>query len=128
MTSEVLDASALLALVNGEPGADRVRAALHRDAAISTVNLAEVISKLVSEGMDPDDAVDAARVPRLQMIDLDTSSAVAAGLRHAALRKSGFSLADAICLETARAVGAKALTTDRIWARASADFDVELIR
>lgn len=43
----MLDASALLALLNGEPGAEKLTPQLLEDATISTVNLAEVQSKLV---------------------------------------------------------------------------------
>jgi len=46
----VVDASALLALLNGEPGAERVAAVLPA-AAISAVNLSEVVAKLADAGL-----------------------------------------------------------------------------
>ena len=49
----VLDASALLALLHDERGADRVEAALE-GALISTVNWAEVIQKSVAHGVNVD--------------------------------------------------------------------------
>lgn len=49
----ILDASALLALLQDEPDGDKVQAVLHR-AAISTVNWAEVVQKL--SAYDPDAA------------------------------------------------------------------------
>ncbi len=55
----VLDASALLALVQRERGADQVAAALP-EAAMSTANLAEVLSKAGDRGFDVD--VRAARI------------------------------------------------------------------
>lgn len=54
--SAVLDASALLALLRDEPGAERVEAALERGAQLSAVNLAEVLSKLADLGEDPQEA------------------------------------------------------------------------
>lgn len=50
MSKYVLDASAVLALLDAEPGADKVAAVL-MDAAIGTVNLAEVHTKLADEGV-----------------------------------------------------------------------------
>ena len=49
MSSWVLDASALLALLNREPGSEKVVAAFP-DAVISSVNLSEVVAKLVDQG------------------------------------------------------------------------------
>jgi len=46
----VLDASALLAVLNGEPGADTLTPELLNGATRSTVNLAEVQNKLVHRG------------------------------------------------------------------------------
>jgi len=54
----VLDATAVLALLQEEPGAERVVAALP-DAAISAVNLSEVVGKLADSGM-PELAIRAA--------------------------------------------------------------------
>ncbi|MGP8243312.1 MAG: PIN domain-containing protein [Bryobacteraceae bacterium] len=51
----VFDASAVLALMQGEPGADKLKA-LQRDAVVNAVNAAEVLAKLVSRGMPPAEA------------------------------------------------------------------------
>ena len=47
MNEVVLDASAMLALIQGERGAEKLTLEIMNDAVISTVNLAEVQSKLV---------------------------------------------------------------------------------
>ena len=60
MNRAVLDASALLALLNREPGSDKLTPELLTGAAMSTVNVAEVHSKLVARGLPPSDAWDAA--------------------------------------------------------------------
>ena len=52
----ILDASALLAVMLGESGADAVHAVLDR-AKIGAVNLSEVVAKLQERGV-PDDAID----------------------------------------------------------------------
>ena len=61
----MLDASALLAILNDEPGSEKLTSQLDllSNAAISTVNLAEVHSKLVAHGMDDDEAWEAALSP-----------------------------------------------------------------
>lgn len=56
MNRVVLDASALLALLNQEPGAETLTPELPSAAAISAVNLAEVHGKLVAHGLSPADA------------------------------------------------------------------------
>jgi PIN domain nuclease of toxin-antitoxin system len=55
-SSVVLDASAMLALLNQEPGAATVLGVLDR-AVISAVNLAEVYTRLIDGGMDAPAAV-----------------------------------------------------------------------
>ena len=54
MSSSVLDASALLALLQQEPGSQHVAAAVGQGAAMGTVNLSEVVAKLSEAGMPPD--------------------------------------------------------------------------
>jgi PIN domain nuclease of toxin-antitoxin system len=55
MSDAVLDSSAVLALLLAEPGADKVRSALP-GALLSTVNFAEIVSKLCERGMPADQA------------------------------------------------------------------------
>ncbi|HYA96215.1 MAG TPA: hypothetical protein VEC95_08085 [Terriglobales bacterium] len=56
MSSIVLDASALLAVLNREPGSDKLTPELLSGAVSSTVDLAEVQSKLVGRGLTPEEA------------------------------------------------------------------------
>ena len=59
MDREVLDASAILAAIGNEPGADLVFEHISH-AAVSTVNLAEVQSKLIERGFPPNEAWESA--------------------------------------------------------------------
>ena len=56
MNKIVLDASAILAMLNDEPGAEKITAELLSRATVSAVNLAEVHTMLVREGGDPDES------------------------------------------------------------------------
>lgn len=122
-----LDSAALLALIFNEPGAARVAAALP-DCEILSVNLAEVVGKLVDKGMTPDLASETARGFGLTVAGFDAALAVEAGVLRNATRRAGLSLADRACLAFARSRGAVALTADRAWASSGLDVDVELIR
>jgi len=52
--NSVLDASALLALLHNEKGADRVEEAILNKAVISSVNWAEVIQKVIAKNISID--------------------------------------------------------------------------
>ncbi len=63
MNRIVLDASALLAVLNRESGAEKLTPELLSSAISSTVNLAEVHGKLVERGLSPRDAWEATLSP-----------------------------------------------------------------
>ena len=127
MAEVVLDASALLALLNGEPGADQVAVVL-ADAVISAVNVSEVVGKLVEAGM-PEPAVrEALETLSLDIISFDTEQAYQAGLLRPITRGVGLSLADRTCLALAKQLGLPALTADRTWERLGVVAQVRVIR
>jgi len=121
----VLDASAVLALLQEEPGADEVEAAL--DAALmSCVNLSEVLQKAEQheadvEGLEYD--LQALGV-EFRPFDLSASRSAAALWRQG----SGLSLGDRACLALAAEVDGVALTTDRTWTRAARSVRVRVVR
>lgn len=125
----VLDASALLCLLFGEPGADQVERVLH-DALISAANLAEVLSKLVDRGLDGTEALSDLRELDLEVVALDRAQAEAAGLLRSATREAGLSLGGRACLALAKERRAPTLTTDRRQADVASAIGVtvELIR
>jgi ribonuclease VapC len=127
MTEVVLDASALLAMFNGEPGGDRVAEGIAQ-AWVSAVNAAEVISKLVWLGWSPEAAVEAVGDLDCEVAPADELAAVRAGLLHGRLGGKGISLGDSFCISLAEANGLPVLTADRAWASLGLGVEVTLIR
>jgi len=124
VSEHVLDASALLAVMLDERGAEKVREFLP-SAMIGTVNLAEVVAKLQERGA-PDEDIDR-NVARLGLpvIPLDEAQAMAAGKLRGATKSLGLSLGDRACLALAMARGLPAVTADRGWS--SLDIGAEVI-
>lgn len=112
MTSAVLDASAVLALVRDEAGADKVAAHIGR-AAISTVNLQEVVGELLLSGLDEATTRELLDELRLDVRAHDAGAAYAAATLRAWTKDYG--LGDRACMALAMQLGAPALTTDREW-------------
>jgi ribonuclease VapC len=127
MTETVMDSSAVLASIHGEPGAEIVGGALE-GSVISAINFAEVISKLISRGLPEAQAVNAARRVGTEIVEVDEEQAVTAGITHAKTRRSGIAMADAFCLALARHRSAPALTADRAWKALDLGVEVTLIR
>lgn len=127
MSGVVLDASAVLAYLQGEPGGDLVAEQMAA-AVIGAVNLSEVIAKLVDKGLDQGAVDETLQSVGLEAVAFDLAQARAAGLMRAATRKRGLSLGDRACLALARARGAPALTADRAWTEVAAGVEVRLIR
>lgn len=127
----VLDASALLAYVYGEPGAETVEAALS-EAVIHAVNFAEVLSRLAERGSSPEDSLavlEAAGVLKLLTVDVGTVGDALNAARLRPLTKSaGLSLGDRYCLALAQRLGVTALTADRQWADLDVGVTVQAIR
>ena len=127
MADSVMDASAVLALLRGEPGQDRVMAALPT-AAISAANYAEVISKLIEKGLPSRLAVSVTAELALEIVVLDGASAIRVGVMHEATRGRGISLGDRACLSLAEQLGLPAITADRVWQTLELGIVIELIR
>ena len=111
----ILDASALLAFMLDEPGHEQVHAILDR-ACIHSVNIAEVVGKLIRKG------VPGLRAEQMiEELDLDVDQnlpvhqAALCGELVAHTRQQGLSLGDCICLAVAASKGSIAVTADRKW-------------
>lgn len=126
----VLDASALLALIQNEPGAELVSETItHDKAVISSVNLSEVIAKLAESGM-PEAAIrDFQDQLPVEVIDFKQATALEAGLLRPSTRQFGLSLGDRACLATAKTMGhLPILTADKSWAKLGEDFKITVLR
>jgi len=123
----VIDASALLALLNDELGADVVAEALPQ-GVISAVNLSEVVAKLCDAGM-PEKAIHQALQPLgIEIVPFDEDQAYQAGLLRTSTQDFGISLGDRACLSLAKKLGIDALTADRAWAKLSIGTTIKVIR
>jgi PIN domain nuclease of toxin-antitoxin system len=123
----VLDTSALLAIIKDEPGIDRVQAAFP-DVTMSSVNHAEVVTKL-TERILAFDAIDAILSSfDIAIVDFDRAQARAAGFLRPATRSAGLSLGDRACLALARTLDAPVLTADRAWAGLDVGVEIEVVR
>ena len=123
----LLDASAVLALLHDEQGAARV-AELLPTAAISAVNLAEVLVVLERKGVPLADANRSVDALALDVLPAhDATARAAAGIATANPRR-GLSLGDCFCLATARLAGRPAVTADRTWATLKTGAKVVVVR
>ena len=124
----VLDGSALLALLLGETGADRVADLLSR-SAVSTLNLSEAVAKLSEHGVPELGIRTALGDLDLDVRAFDQDAAFAAGRLREPTRNHGLSLGDRACLALAMRLDAVAVTADRAWAGLGLDeLQIELIR
>lgn len=123
----VLDASAVLALLKREPGAERVRAVLDR-ATIGAVNAAEVQGKLIELGLSRHAAEARIRFLGCRILAFSEDQAIEAGSLIAQTRSLGLSLGDRACLALAIDRKATVYTTDRIWKKLDLGIQIEAIR
>ncbi|MBY0307052.1 MAG: type II toxin-antitoxin system VapC family toxin [Sphingomonas sp.] len=114
MVAIVFDASAVLALIRDEPEAAAVRDHVGR-AAISTVNLHEVVKDLLQSGLNETIIRQILGELRLDVHDHGEDDAYAGASLHAQTRTYGRGLGDRTCLALALKLGVPALTTDREW-------------
>ncbi|MDR7555346.1 MAG: type II toxin-antitoxin system VapC family toxin [Armatimonadota bacterium] len=127
MSSLVVDASALLALLQGEAGVERWDAVIG-NAVISAVNLSEVVAKLADAGM-PETEIRATLEPLgLHVVDFDAAQAYQAGLLRPATKRSGLSLGDSACLALARSRRLPVLTADQAWKALRLGLEVRVMR
>jgi PIN domain nuclease of toxin-antitoxin system len=108
----VLDASALIAFLRKEPGAEKVEAVLTR-CCISGVNLAETLGKMVEYGNPLEAVADQVERLRIPTIPFDAEQARLAASLWKATRMVGMSLGDRACLALAMQTSLPALTTER---------------
>ena len=113
MSRAVVDSSILLAILRGEPHADHF---LDKDTwvVVSTVNLAEVISRLISFTSEREAWREALDLPD-EIVSFDVDQARLAGNLIQRTRRLGLSLGDRACLALGLTLGLPVYTADRAW-------------
>jgi PIN domain nuclease of toxin-antitoxin system len=129
----VLDASALLAYLRGEAGATVVADAISDGAAISTVNLAEVLSRVTDRGGDPGQLYEMLVTRGLlegavAVEPLTAADAVEVARLRPPTRAAGLSLGDRACLALASRLRAPAITADTAWDGTQTGVELRQIR
>jgi PIN domain nuclease of toxin-antitoxin system len=121
----VLDASAVLALLQGEPGAERVEEILD-GSLMSCVNLSEVLQKAEQHDVDAEGLEYDLEALGVRFRGFDVPDARSTAERWSA--GTGLSLGDRACLALARSVDGTAITTERRWVGKAPDVAVTAIR
>jgi PIN domain nuclease of toxin-antitoxin system len=127
--SVLLDASALLAFVQAEPGAEIVERALE-GSLISAVNFSESATRIAARGIDPRPVLDDILEFGIDVLDFDFRCSMALIDVQAHERRIGvrLSLGDRCCLATAMAEELPILTADREWSRFADLVDIQFVR
>jgi PIN domain nuclease of toxin-antitoxin system len=123
----VLDASALMALLNTEPGADEVEV-LAADAAISAITWCEAYGKLRGRGVDSAALTANMAESGITIHSFDERDARDTGELAPLTRGAGLSLADRACLALAARLGVPAITADRAWTDLDVGVEIRCIR
>jgi len=124
----VFDASAILALLRGEPGSDTV-AQYIGDGLISAVNFQEIIKELLRRGISIEASIEMTGALHLDVRPHRADDALAAAALYPATRHHGSGVGDRSCMALAIAERLPALTADQAWAKIEvADLEVRLIR
>lgn len=128
MSSVVLDASAILAVIHQERGSEKLSPELLASAAVSTVNLSEVVAKLAISGWSAADAWEDATSLVQEIVPFSSEHARVAGNLIKQTRHLGLSLADRACLALGLELKAPIYTADRSWKNLKLGVRIHVIR
>lgn len=123
----ILDASAVLAHLFDERGADRVIAELGR-SVVSAVNWAEVVQRSIVLGAWTDSLRADFEATGARIVPVEAAHAERAAELREPTRPNGLSLADRVCFALAASYGSPVMTADRAWAELDLGVEVQLIR
>ena len=111
---EVLDASALLAWLQAEPGTDEVRL---EGALINSVNWSEVLQKAEQKGVEVEGVREELEALGLKLQAFSLEEGERAAELYAVTRAHGLSLGDRACLATALTMNGVAVTAEQVWSK-----------
>ena len=127
MNKVVVDASAILALLNQEKGSEEISQWIG-NAVISSVNLSEVVAKLAEGGVTEADIEQILANLNLEVVPFSQEQALRAGILRPLTKSLGLSLGDRACLGLGISLNLSVLTTDKVWANLNLGVEVQLIR
>lgn len=116
MIKKVLDSSAILAVIFQEKGAEIVEPLLV-NSMISSVNVAEVFTKLTEKSVLNKQTINDFQQLGLEIIDFDFEQATKAAELRPLTKHLGLSMGDRCCLALAILHNATAVTADKDWAK-----------
>ena len=128
MSRAVFDASAILALIQSERGADKLTQQIRDSAVASSVNMAEVQAKLVLNGWDPDTAWGDALSCVADVESQTAGQAKQAGTLVRSTKQFGLSVGDRSCLALAIELNAEVYTTEKLWRNLKLGVPIHVIR
>lgn len=112
----VMDSSAILAILRGELGCDYVQELLQsEECTISSVNMAEVGSKLIDYGLPPEEFPRIAHQLQIDIIDFNAEQSIQSAQIRKITRFAGLSLGDRTCIALAQLMQGCVVTSDRAW-------------
>ena len=114
MSKWVLDSSAVLAVMLREKGHENVKDRFP-ESSISTVNLAEVLSKLTERDQLTEEDIQNFENLEIEIVAFDTKQAQKAAELRPLTKHLGLSLGDRSCLALAIQLDATAVTADKAW-------------
>ena len=124
----VLDSSAILAVIFSEPGSDKLPPELLATSVVSTVNLAEVHSKLVAKGWNVNQAWEDCIGMVDEILPFTAEQAKTAGALVLLTRSIGLSLGDRACLALGLELKAPIYTADLAWKNLKLNLRIHSIR
>ena len=127
MSRCVVDSSVVLAFLLQEPGQERA-AELLQNCIISSVNLAEIVTKLTSNNFSEGEIAEDLTHLNLVTIPFDQPQAVTTGLLRKSTHHKGLSLGDRACLALALREKLPVYTTDKAWSDLDLGLDIRQLR
>lgn len=125
--TQVVDSSVVLAYLLDEPGGDVLLTGAG-PFLLSSVNLTEVLTKLIDHDLNPDDMMLVLKQLPIEQAVYDRDDARSAADLRPATRMQGLSLGDRACLALARRRNVPVLTADAVWTKLDIGVDIRLIR